>query len=150
MVPVKLTEDRTIPFLWVIIHQSCLKISTVHVICKMDFELAWEQPSSPSILFLLSVKCCPFSLPNYKPSKNCHWWIAAAHLLQDQRWPVQCPCKPDAIPSLSQDATCDCCYWLDQALQQRSVQAPCLSVLSAVSQGSKKNKCFKKYIKNWK
>lgn len=104
--------------LGLVINQSCLKTSTVHVICKMDFELAWEQPSSPSILFLLSGKCCPFSLPNQKPWKNCHWQIVAAYFLQDQRSSVHCPCQPDVIHSLSQvDVTCDCCYWLYQALQ---------------------------------
>lgn len=47
------------------------------------------------------LKCCLFSLPNYKPSKNCHLQMLAAHFLKAQSWFVWYPCKPGVIHSLS-------------------------------------------------
>lgn len=101
-VPLKFIEDRTTTSLQLIINQNCLKISTVHVLWKMDFELASEQPSCQRCIWFFSLlKCCPFSFPNYKPSKNCHSQMFAARFLKAQSRYMCYLCKPGVVHSIS-------------------------------------------------
>lgn len=52
---------------------------------------------------------------------------------------MQCLCKPDVIHSLSQvDVTCDCCYWLYQALQPVCPRDQCRCCAFQSSQQSPK------------